>query len=193
MDDPFVISPSWVNPAKIVADTKFNAKNKVLSLKTASGAKRLINFAVGLVLSCNIHEVAPFPGNKSVKQVLLVPLRGEWERALGLYGMTFGVESVVINTFGVPLVNADWVHGLSFRTFPVGGETQATSMSSSSLNQTCTNSICYTRACFAWDGLYAPQKHCTDSGFQVIWRQQCDWTDVARDDGQDGLVCERRQ
>ncbi|KAI1789301.1 hypothetical protein LXA43DRAFT_893025 [Ganoderma leucocontextum] len=125
-DDPFVISPSRVDLTKVEATTYYGSKSKVLSLKTPTGTKCLINFVVGAVISCNIHNAAPFRGNKSVKQILLVPLRGEWERALSLYGMAFGASSVGINTYSILLADNERLNGLSLRTIPIGGESQST-------------------------------------------------------------------
>ena len=124
-DDPFVINPARHDPSEVVAASFYGSNNKVVSFLPGPGVMthRAVNILVGLTLQCNIVSPSPFQDkNKAedrvVKQILVCPLRGEFERSIGFYGSVFKQDSFVINTFGITLTEGERVNGLSIRTMP---------------------------------------------------------------------------
>ncbi|TFK77669.1 hypothetical protein K466DRAFT_508245, partial [Polyporus arcularius HHB13444] len=118
-DSPIVVNPARVSPNLLVAGAFHGSTAKVAAFKTPSGPQRAICYSVGVVLACSVYQPTSFAkGDRQVKQILLGPLRGENERALGLLGNVFECDCLGINTFGVTASNGDKIQGLSIRTYP---------------------------------------------------------------------------
>ena len=114
-------------------------KNKVLCSSGTATPTRLICAQVVVVVSCNVYMGTPMSrdGNRLVKQIIGVPLRGEHQRAAAYYGTVFGLKAVGMHTFGISNgVRGERVNGLTFRTFP-GVAEEATKPGACSSSMSC--------------------------------------------------------
>lgn len=158
-DSPIVVNPARVSPNLLVAGAFHGSTAKVAAFKTPSGPQRAICYSVGVVLACSVYQPTSFAkGDRQVKQILLGPLRGENERALGLLGNVFECDCLGINTFGVTASNGDKIQGLSIRTYPSpsassGNVTGMLIYPFVSMDTPGTNIIPYS-SCSAWHGLH---------------------------------------
>ncbi|TFK77630.1 hypothetical protein K466DRAFT_607926 [Polyporus arcularius HHB13444] len=118
-DSPIVVNPARVSPNLLVPGAFHGSTAKVAAFKTPSGPQQAICYSVGVIFAIHANETTSFAkGNQQVKQILLGPLRGENERALGLLGNVFECDCLGINTFGVTASNGNKIQGLSIRTYP---------------------------------------------------------------------------
>lgn len=132
MGHPGVLNPARAPPGLATAHvySTTGSSYPVISIPSPIGPHRAILWSVGVVLGCNVITPAPF-AQKKAKQILLSPLRGEYERSLAWMAGTFGSECLGVPTFGVQMVDGNGrINGLSFRTFPSStGTTSGNGMS----------------------------------------------------------------
>ena len=114
-DRIFVMNPSRVDPKRVVAHSFGGSKSKVIAIPGNSGPKRAILTTLGIVRGSNVLYPVPFSNSSSklIKQLAMIPIKGEWERAGNFLGTAFRLAKLQVNTFG-----STSVPPLTFRTFP---------------------------------------------------------------------------
>lgn len=134
-DDHFVVNPARHDPTKMIAEV-FGGSSPVAAVPSrpdsALPPHRAINFLVGLNLDSHVYSATGFGAAKDslVKQILVCPLRGEFERSIGFFGSIFDQDALVVNTFGHSVGPVERMNGLTIRTVPTVPKTSTDSPSS---------------------------------------------------------------
>ena len=90
-DRIFVMNPSRADPKHVVAHSFGGSKSKVIAIPGNSGPKRAILTTLGIVRGSNVLYPVPFSNSSSklIKQLAMIPIKGEWERAGNFLGTAF--------------------------------------------------------------------------------------------------------
>ena len=122
-NSPLVINPARHDPRKVKASTFPGSNSRVVAFPSTYSPVRAVNFIIGINICSNVIHAVHFAGDKSgqnrqIKQIILLPIRGEFERAVAFYGTVFGQNSLAVGTFGVRQNDSDRLSGITIRTMP---------------------------------------------------------------------------
>ena len=147
-----VINPACASPHSVVADVCGSTKGyRCIALKPPSGqAIRMICYTVGLVGRSSVLSTTTFMHTKEIKQVILFPLRGEWERAVSFFGHVFGHSSLAIGTFG-----AEGANGITIKTLALEPSGNGNALFSVFIPFLYSN--CHRRNRYPWFGCHSQQ------------------------------------
>ena len=121
-DLPYIVNPARHDPNLVTNAQLVPGQGPVAVFKKPTQT-RVIHTMIGIALSANIKNATQLsiPTTNGelphIKQIILLPLRKEYERAMAYHGMVFNKTSLVVSTFGVPAPGtSERTIGVVFRT-----------------------------------------------------------------------------
>ena len=128
-----MVNPVCDDPVHVTATTFPGSGNPVAAFPSGQSHIRGVHFMVGIVVESHVIQPTGLSdkggSDRTVKQLILLPLRKEYEHALAYHGMVFGQTTLGVPTFGVRTGGDTRTTEVVFRTMIVGASDPAKSSS----------------------------------------------------------------